>query len=128
MAKTVLIVDDERNIMISLRHLMSKAGYEVLHAGDGEEALAIAESAAPDLILLDVMIPKRDGYDVCQSIRAMPDLKKTRIIMLTAKGLEVAMEKGLALGADAYLTKPFSTKELVATVQSLLGDDSGRPE
>ena len=114
--------------MISLRHLMSKAGYEVLHAGDGEEALAIAESAAPDLILLDVMIPKRDGYDVCQSIRAMPDLKKTRIIMLTAKGLEVEMEKGLALGADAYLTKPFSTKELVATVQSLLGDDSGRPE
>ena len=128
MAKTVLIVDDERNIMISLRHLMSKAGYEVLHASDGEEALAIAESAAPDLVLLDVMIPKRDGYDVCQSIRAMPALKETRIIMLTAKGLEVEMEKGLALGADAYLTKPFSTKELVATVQSLLGAESGRPE
>ena len=125
MAKTVLIVDDERNIMISLRHLMSKAGYEVLYAADGEEALALAESAAPDLILLDVMIPKRDGYDVCQSIRAMPALEKTRIIMLTAKGLEVEMEKGLALGADAYLTKPFSTKELVATVQSLLGDESG---
>ena len=125
MAKTVLIVDDERNIMISLRHLMSKAGYEVLYAADGEEALALAESAAPDLILLDVMIPKRDGYDVCQSVRAMPALEKTRIVMLTAKGLEVEMEKGLALGADAYLTKPFSTKELVATVQSLLGDESG---
>lgn len=114
--------------MISLRHLMSKAGYEVLYAGDGEEALAIAESAVPDLILLDVMIPKRDGYDVCQSIRAMPALAQTRIIMLTAKGLEVEMEKGLAMGADAYLTKPFSTRELVETVQSLLGDDSGRPE
>ena len=128
MAKRVLIVDDERNIVISLRHLMSKAGYEVLHAGDGEEALAIAESAAPDLVLLDVMIPKRDGYDVCQCMRAMPGLEGTRIVMLTAKGLEVEMEKGLAMGADAYLTKPFSTRDLVATVQSLLGDDRGRPE
>lgn len=108
--------------MVSLKHLVSKAGYEVLMAGDGEEALEIAEASAPDLIILDVMIPKRDGYDVCQTIRANPALKHVRIMMVTAKGQEVEIEKGLALGADAYMTKPFSTKELVAKVRLLLGD------
>lgn len=123
MTKTVLIVDDERNIMISLKHLMSRAGYKVLLAGDGEEALAVVEQHRPDLILLDVMIPKRDGYDVCQTIRLNPTLKDVRIIMVTARGQEVEIEKGLALGADDYMTKPFSTKELVEKVSSLLGDD-----
>ena len=121
--KTVLIVDDERNIMVSLKHLMSKAGYNVLQASDGEQALEVVRASSPDLLILDVMIPKRDGYDVCQTIRSDPALKHVRIIMVTAKGQEVEIEKGLALGADAYLTKPFSTKALVAKVRSLLGDD-----
>jgi len=121
--KTVLIVDDERNIMISLRHLMKKAGYAVLEAGDGETALEIARASVPDLVILDVMIPKRDGYDVCQTIRAEPALKDVQIIMATARGQEVEIEKGIALGANAYITKPFSTKELVAKVKSLLGDN-----
>lgn len=123
MKKKVLIVDDERNIMISLRHLMSKAGYTVLQACDGEEALEIAEASIPDLVILDVMIPKRDGYDVCQTIRSNPALKHVQIIMATARGQEVEIEKGLALGANAYMTKPFSTKELVSKVRSLLGDN-----
>ncbi len=123
MAKTVLIVDDERNIMVSLRHLMKKAGYTVLEASDGEEALEIAQSSVPDLVILDVMIPKRDGYDVCQTIRSNPALKHIQIIMATARGQEVEIEKGMALGANAYMTKPFSTKELVSKVKSLLGDD-----
>lgn len=122
MKKTVLIVDDERNIMLSLKHLMSKAGYAVLQASDGEEALEVARASIPDLVILDVMIPKRDGYDVCQTIRSDPALKHVQIIMVTAKGQEVEIEKGLALGANAYMTKPFSTKELVGKVRSLLGD------
>jgi len=109
--------------MISLRHLMKKAGYAVLEAGDGETALEIARASVPDLVILDVMIPKRDGYDVCQTIRAEPALKDVQIIMATARGQEVEIEKGIALGANAYITKPFSTKELVAKVKSLLGDN-----
>ena len=121
MTKSVLVVDDEPNIVLSLEYLMKRLGYEVYLARDGEEALAIIEQKAPDLVLLDVMIPKRDGYDVCQATRANPALDKVRIVMVTAKGREVEIEKGLALGADAYLTKPFSTRELADTVQNLLG-------
>lgn len=120
MPKSVLIVDDERNIVISLTYLMEKSGYDVMVARDGEEALDIARSRRPDLILLDVMIPKVDGYNVCQEIRADPDLSGTKIIMLTAKGRDVEMEKGLALGADVYLTKPFSNSQLAQAVRDLL--------
>ncbi|MGI9383267.1 MAG: response regulator transcription factor [Methyloligellaceae bacterium] len=123
MTKSVLVVDDEPNIMLSLEYLMKRLGYEVFLARDGEEALAIIEQKTPDLVLLDVMIPKRDGYDVCQATRSNPALDKVRIIMVTAKGREVEIEKGLALGADAYLTKPFSTRELADTVQNLLGTE-----
>ena len=123
MPKSVLVVDDERNIMLSLEYLMKRLGYEVFLARDGDEALAIIEQKVPDLVLLDVMIPKRDGYDVCQATRANPALDSVRIIMVTAKGREVEIEKGLALGADAYLTKPFSTRELADKVQDLLGKD-----
>ena len=125
MAKTVLRVDDERNIMLSLKHLMLRAGYRVLQASDGEQALEIAQASPPDLILLDVMIPGRDGYDVCQTLRANPTTQHVQIIMLTAKGQEVEIEKGLALGANDYMTKPFSTTELVEKVKSLLGDGDG---
>ncbi|MCG8558368.1 MAG: response regulator [Hyphomicrobiales bacterium] len=123
MTKSVLVVDDEPNIVLSLEYLMKRLGYEVYLARDGEEALAIIEQKAPDLVLLDVMIPKRDGYDVCQATRSNPALDKVRIVMVTAKGREVEIEKGLALGADAYLTKPFSTRELADTVQNLLGTE-----
>ncbi len=121
MAKSVLVVEDEPNIVLSLEFIMKQAGYEVRVAHDGEEALRAVEEAAPDLILLDVMIPKRDGYDVCQTIRSNPAWEGTRIIMLTAKGREVEREKGLALGADDYITKPFSTHELTQRVKEVVG-------
>jgi DNA-binding response OmpR family regulator len=119
MASKVLIVDDEPNIVTSLEFLMRQRGYETRIARDGNEALAAVESFRPDLVLLDVMLPGRDGFEVCQKLRAegWGDLK---IVMLTAKGRDIEIEKGLALGADAYVTKPFSTGELVARVSELL--------
>jgi two-component system, OmpR family, alkaline phosphatase synthesis response regulator PhoP len=119
MASRVLIVDDEPNIVISLEFLMKQQGYETRVARDGDEALAEVESFRPDLVLLDVMLPRRNGFEVCQKLRAdgWTDL---RIVMLTAKGRDLEIEKGLALGADAYVTKPFSTGELVERVASML--------
>jgi DNA-binding response OmpR family regulator len=118
--RSLLIVDDEPNILLSLQYLMKKSGYEVRTAKDGEEALAEISRAAPDLVLLDVMMPKIDGFSICERIRANPDWKDVRIIMLTARGREVEREKGLALGADDYITKPFSTKEAIARVEAVL--------
>jgi DNA-binding response OmpR family regulator len=120
MTRDVLIVDDEPNIVLSLQFLMKKAGFGVRVARDGEEALAEVAKAVPDLMLLDVMMPKRDGFDVCQTIRANPAWKGVRIIMLTAKGRDIEREKGLALGADDYITKPFSTRDVLAQVERLL--------
>ncbi|MFO1129584.1 MAG: response regulator [Rhodospirillales bacterium] len=120
MPKSILVVEDEPNIVLSLQFLMKKAGFEVRVARDGEEALAAVDDRAPDLILLDVMIPKRDGYDVCQTIRANPNWQAIYIIMLTAKGREVDREKGIALGANDYVTKPFSTRDLTEKVKQLL--------
>ena len=122
MARSVLVVDDEPNIVVSLEFLMEQAGFEVRIAADGDAALKALEEKIPDLVLLDVMMPKRDGYDLCQMIRANPDWKDVRIIMLTAKGRDVEKEKGMALGADDYVTKPFSTRELVERVKSHLAD------
>ena len=120
MANKILIVDDEPNIVLSLEFLMKQAGYHVRTASDGEAALqALAEEPA-DLILLDVMMPRKNGYEVCQSIREDPALKSIKIVMLTAKGREVEREKGLALGADDYVTKPFATLEVVEKVKSML--------
>ncbi len=119
MASRVLIADDEPNIVISLEFLMKQQGYETHVARDGDEALAEVESFRPDLVLLDVMLPRRNGFEVCQKLRAdgWTDL---RIVMLTAKGRDIEIEKGLALGADAYVTKPFSTGELVERVARML--------
>lgn len=119
--KKVLIADDEQNIVISLEFLLGREGFQVLVAQDGEEALAKARADKPDLVLLDVMMPKMNGFDVCQALRADPELSAVRILMLTAKGRETEISKGLGLGADAYMTKPFSTKELVVQVRALLG-------
>jgi DNA-binding response OmpR family regulator len=122
--KKVLIADDEPNIVLSLEFLMKQAGYEIRVARDGEEALRCVQEWRPELVLLDVMLPLRDGFEVCQQIREEPETRDTRVIMITAKGREVEVAKGLAVGADAYVTKPFSTKELVAQVRRMLGDDA----
>jgi DNA-binding response OmpR family regulator len=120
MSKTVLIADDEENIVISLEYLLQRDGYEVQVARDGQEALDAIARHAPDLVLLDVMLPRVSGFDVCQKIRENPAWQGVRVIMLTAKGRDVEMNKGYALGADAYITKPFSTKELLAQIRSQL--------
>lgn len=120
MAKKILIADDEQNIVISLEFLMKREGFTVCIAADGQEAIDKVRSETPDLILLDIMMPRKNGYEVCQEIRSDPQLQGTRILMLTAKGREMEVTKGLAMGADAYMTKPFSTRELVTKVKSLL--------
>ena len=121
MAKRVLVVDDEPNIVMSLRFLMEREGLEVEVAPTGEAALQALERAPADLVLLDVMMPEIDGFEVCQRIRANPAWAKTPVIMLTAKGRDVERDKGRALGADDYITKPFSTRELVARIKQMLG-------
>ena len=121
----ILIVDDEPNIVLALEMLMKREGYDTRTVGDGERAVEAAEAYRPDLILLDVMMPRMDGYEVCQRIRSDAALKGIFIVMLTAKGREVEREKGLALGADVYITKPFSTREVVRKVKELLDSKSG---
>lgn len=120
MSKKVLIVDDEANIVISLEFLMEQAGYTVDVARTGDEAFAKITTFTPDLILLDVMLPGMNGFDICQRLRQTPAWQHIKVVMLTAKGREVEITKGLALGADAYITKPFSTKALLAEVENQL--------
>jgi len=120
MTHTILIADDEPNILVSLDYLLRREGYAVLLARDGPEALALARSAQPALILLDVMMPGLSGFDVCQALRAEPALRAIRILLLTAKGRDIDVAKGLGLGADGYITKPFSTRDLVQRVRDLL--------
>ncbi len=124
MVKKVLIADDEPNIVTSLEFLMEQSGYTVRVARNGEEALQLVGVFEPDLILLDVMLPLRSGFEVCQKIRENAAWPQIKIVMLTAKGRDIEVTKGLALGADAYITKPFSTKELLARVRQMLGEDA----
>lgn len=118
--KRILIVDDEPNIVISLEFLMMREGHEVRVARDGEAGLAAVRTHRPDLVVLDVMMPKLDGFAVLEAVRSDPALAGTRVLMLTAKGREAEQNKGLALGADAYMSKPFSTRDLVDKVKELL--------
>ena len=118
--KKLLVADDEPNIVISLEYLMKREGYDVLVATDGNQALEALPREQPALVLLDVMMPGKTGFEVCQAVRADPALDGVRILMLTAKGRETDVGKGLALGANAYMTKPFSTRELVQKVAELL--------
>jgi len=120
MTRRILIVDDEPNIVLSLEFLMQQSGFDVAVARDGEEALARMAAFRPDLVLLDIMLPKLNGYEVCQKLRANPDWDGVKVVMLSAKGRELEVSKGLALGADAYVTKPFSTRELIDQVRRLL--------
>ena len=120
MPKEILIVDDEPGIVVPIQFLMEQQGYLVMIAERGEDALDLIYKYKPDLVLLDIMLPGIDGYDVCEIIRLNPDYRNIKILFLTAKGREVDIAKGLALGADAYITKPFSNDELVASVKELL--------
>jgi DNA-binding response OmpR family regulator len=119
-SKKVLIVDDEPNIVLSLEYLMRREGFEVAVANDGEAALEKVSEFHPDLMLLDVVMPRKTGFEVCEALRSKPDLGELKIVMLSAKGRESDIAKGTGLGADAYIIKPFSTKDLVAKVKSLL--------
>jgi len=121
MTTKVLIADDEPNIVVSLEFLMKREGHQVLVARDGEQALALIRSERPDLVLLDVMMPRLTGFEVCQAVRADPQLAGTKILMLTAKGRDTDVAQGRGVGADDYMTKPFSTKELAARVRTMLG-------
>ena len=117
----ILIVDDEPNIVLSLEYLMKREGYEVLVAHDGQEALDVLRRERPRLILLDVMMPKKSGFEVCQELRADDAIRDTLVLMLTARGRDTDVAKGLGVGADAYVTKPFSTQDLVRKVREMLG-------
>jgi DNA-binding response OmpR family regulator len=122
MPKEILIVDDEPSIVVPIQFLMEQQGYTVMVAENGEGALDIIYKYKPDLILLDIMLPRIDGYEVCEIVRLDPRYRDIKIIFLTAKGREVEIAKGLALGADAYITKPFSNIELVSKVKELLAN------
>ncbi|MDP3521368.1 MAG: response regulator [Hydrogenophaga sp.] len=117
----ILVADDEPNIVISLEYLLKREGYQVVVARDGQEALDAITREHPDLVLLDVMMPHKTGFEVCQAVRATAGVEATPILMLTARGRETDVAKGLALGANAYMTKPFSTRELVLKVAEMLG-------
>jgi DNA-binding response OmpR family regulator len=116
----VLIVDDEPNIVTSLAFLMRESHYDVRTARSGDEALLVLQTFTPDLLLLDVMLPQRSGLEVCREIRDKAAFAEMKIVMLTAKGRDLERDEGLGMGADAYVTKPFSTKELMGTVRGLL--------
>lgn len=118
--KKVLIVDDEPNILMSLEFLMKKQGYTVFIARDGKEALDILTTETPDVVILDIMMPEVDGYQVCAHIRSKNEFNHTKVIFLTAKSKETDIEKGYELGADLYMTKPFSTRALVKKIGNLL--------
>jgi DNA-binding response OmpR family regulator len=121
LSKKILIADDEPNIVAALEFLLQRNGYEVHVARNGEEALKLVEDCNPDLMLLDVMMPVKSGYEVCTRVRERADWGHIKIIMLSAKGRDAEVTKGLAIGADHYITKPFSTQELVAKINGLLG-------
>ena len=118
-SRKVLIVDDEPNIVTALEFLFRRSGYDVRLASNGAEALALVDAYGPDVVLLDVMMPVKSGYEVCQKLRERPELSQVKIVMLSAKGSEAEINKGLSLGADLYITKPFSTQELVTTIDRL---------
>ena len=116
----ILVAEDEPSIVISLEFLLRSAGHDVSVASNGSDALALTEKLRPDLVVLDVMLPVVDGFEVCRRIRGNCATRDTRILMLTARGRQSEMDKGLAAGANAYMTKPFATRELLETIASLL--------
>jgi len=122
--KTVLLVEDEDNIALALEHLIAKQGYALRRVADGTLAMEAIIEDHPDLVVLDVMLPGRSGYEICQSIRRDDRLAGTKVLMMTARGGEVERRKGMALGADAFLTKPFATSDLTDQIKALLEEGS----
>ncbi|MEZ4842066.1 MAG: response regulator [Flavobacteriaceae bacterium] len=120
MKRKILIVDDEPNIVMTLEYTFKKNDFEVFIARDGSEALQILENNVPDLVLLDIMMPNVDGYQTLNHIKSNANLKDTKVVFLTAKNKASDIEKGLKLGADKYLTKPFSVKKIVSEIHELL--------
>ncbi len=118
--RKILIVDDERYILHILDFSLGAEGYEVITAGDGEQALERTHSDRPDLIVMDIMMPKMDGFEACKALKANPDTCNIPVIMLTAKGREIDRKRGLDAGADDYLTKPFSPAKLIERVHVVL--------
>ena len=123
--KKILIADDEPNIVAAIEFLLKQRGHEVHTAADGAAALSIVAAVVPDLVLLDVMMPQASGYDVCQAIRRRPEWRHIKIVMLSAKGRDSEVVRGLTLGADLYVTKPFSTRDLMAKIEGLLATTPG---
>ena len=122
MTKKILVVDDEPNIVLSLEFLMKQQGYAVRSAVDGDSAMKEVERDPPDIVLLDVSMPGRSGFEVCEAIRANPAWNQMRILIVTGKGRDEDRERGLSLGADGYVIKPFETQDIVAKVKELLGE------
>ena len=120
MKKRILVADDEPNIVTALEFMLTRAGYDVAIARNGEEVLRKVAEAAPDLILLDVMMPLLSGYDVCRQLRGRAGGPAMKIVMLSARGRESESQRGLEAGADLYVVKPFSTQELLGRIDSLL--------
>ncbi len=118
--KKILAVDDEPNILLSIEFILEQEGYDVHTACDGEEAMEMAEKVEPDLVLLDIAMPKKDGYEVCTLLRKHEKLAAVKVVMLTAKGQSLDKKKGLEVGADVYLTKPFGADELLQAIESVL--------
>lgn len=118
--KVILAVDDEPNILLSIEFILDMEGYEVHTARDGDEALEVAGRVRPDLILLDINMPRKDGYEVCRILRGREDMAGVKVIMLTAKGQTLERKKGLEVGADEYVTKPFSADELLSAIKTCI--------
>jgi DNA-binding response OmpR family regulator len=118
--KKILAVDDEPNILMSIEFILEMEGYEIHTARDGDEALEAAEYLQPDLVLLDINMPRKDGYEVCRILRERKSMAGTRIVLLTAKGQPLERKKGLEMGANDYVTKPFSADELLNTIRTCL--------
>ena len=120
MSRKILVADDEPNIVTALEFLLERNGYQVRTARNGDEALKAIESDPPDLVLLDIMMPVKSGYEICKRIRENPEWAGIKVVMLSAKGREVEVNKGLGMGADLYVTKPFSTRDLLEKIMVLL--------
>ena len=124
--QSILIADDDPTVVVALQYLLEKAGFRVIVARDGQEALDAMKREVPDLLVLDVMMPRLSGYDVCERVRESPVWRHTRILMLTAKGGAIEERKGLALGADGYMTKPFASQDLLGRIDRLLTRHGGQ--
>jgi len=121
--KTVLLVEDEDNIALALTHLIGRAGYALRRVASGNAALEALAEERPDLVVLDVMLPERSGYEICQLIRRDAVLRGIKVLMITAGGGEVERRKGMAVGADAFMTKPFAAADLTAQINALLAEE-----